>query len=838
MPVCPLCPGRYFKDDNGLKMVSTLFPRKLMMLTRPPTLYQHRESKVHPRSGHSCGTCGKVFASQQALDQHSGDKHSNSFECQYCDRMFTTAQGRDAHEEAQHPTFECHYCDCEFGTEKAREQHEEAKHPTSFECHYCYSKFGSEEARGQHEDAKHGAIECLHCDRKFSSEDARQQHESAKHPFECNLGSRTFTRVEALRQHEQTTPHIECSYCTGKFLTTALKKAHEISCYLNPANRVTHLTSRTSGGFTLPRDRPKSTEVDEEEWSTSDDTQSTDDESESPTSPRSAHSTLDEEREMFHSTSSLLSTGANGGGATAPQPCACTRSLEPGTCSICQQSSSLSSNTDKSVPVGAESVVSADEGHQDGSRGHRDVTFQCTHCFKLFGTEEVYQDHVCAFRTTMFRPHCPVCYTQFDDEPTLQKHLEGLQLFSCLLCLTRCCSDEMLQDHILSHPTCGRCGMSFVDNLVLCVHVESDHAVVVCWDCDGIVVERNSLELHYAGSPAHATCGFCGVGKRNSADMDEHVRHVHAASAELKDHGNMNASPDAESTLVDMQPPGADQGGGPRQPLEEVDHLPLSSIVDVSGTLVEPGDEHHRSPLQTESSLFSLPQLPMPPQVEPVDEAAGSPSVTNGKEESRDGGVRQYASPSPTASERDSDASQLQSLASKVTNTATNNDTRPPSTVSSVSTGSFSDPSTRNSLTTSSSQSVVFVSADSIPDYIRENRAVLVATSAGSPSSCHTPLRLSSSSSLESLGMERSSTHEAGVPSSTEDAAAPRTGSVTYRLHCRICLRDPCEDMTATICGHLFCKRCITQAVVAKSECPVCKSATLLYCLFKLDLSV
>lgn len=103
----------------------------------------------------------------------------------------------------------------------------------------------------------------------------------------------------------------------------------------------------------------------------------------------------------------------------------------------------------------------------------------------------------------------------------------------------------------------------------------------------------------------------------------------------------------------------------------------------------------------------------------------------------------------------------------------------------------------------------MFVSADSIPDYIRENRAVLVATSAGSPSSCHTPLRLSSSSSLESLGMERSGTHEAGVPNSTEDAAAPRTGSVTYRLHCRICLRDPCEDMTATICGHLFCKRCV-----------------------------
>ena len=151
----------------------------------------------------------------------------------------------------------------------------------------------------------------------------------------------------------------------------------------------------------------------------------------------------------------------------------------------------------------------------------------------------------------------------------------------------------------------------------------------------------------------------------------------------------------------------------------------------------------------------------------------------------------------------------------------------------------------------------MFLSADGIPDYIRENRAVLVATSGGSPSSGRTPLRLPSSSSLESLNMIGPLTREALVPTSTEDATAAR-GSVTFRLHCRICLRDPCEDMTATICGHLFCKRCvdafvarccvyqwrlffrrcITQAVVAKSECPVCESATLLYCLFKLDLSV
>lgn len=52
-------------------------------------------------------------------------------------------------------------------------------------------------------------------------------------------------------------------------------------------------------------------------------------------------------------------------------------------------------------------------------------------------------------------------------------------------------------------------------------HVESDHPVVVCWDCDGVVVEKNSLEFHYTDSPAHPSCAICGLGEKNSADMDE-----------------------------------------------------------------------------------------------------------------------------------------------------------------------------------------------------------------------------------------------------------------------------------------------------------------------------
>ncbi|KIL62865.1 hypothetical protein M378DRAFT_165140 [Amanita muscaria Koide BX008] len=57
------------------------------------------------------------------------------------------------------------------------------------------------------------------------------------------------------------------------------------------------------------------------------------------------------------------------------------------------------------------------------------------------------------------------------------------------------------------------------------------------------------------------------------------------------------------------------------------------------------------------------------------------------------------------------------------------------------------------------------------------------------------------------------------------------------RFHCRLCQADMCNDPTATMCGHLFCYRCITESVIRTPRCPTCATPTLLYCLFRLDLS-
>ena len=149
---------------------------------------------------------------------------------------------------------------------------------------------------------------------------------------------------------------------------------------------------------------------------------------------------------------------------------------------------------------------------------------------------------------------------------------------------------------------------------------------------------------------------------------------------------------ESPSALAEAQSRGADREDVAPQLLEEPDRAPLSSIVEIGGPPSGPGDELHSSPLQTESSLSSSPQLSMPPQVELLNEVTGNPSVIDGLEPP-DVGLRQYASPSPTPSEHGSDASRLHLQASTVTDAAaTDNDTRPPYPVSSVSAGSFSNP--------------------------------------------------------------------------------------------------------------------------------------------------
>ncbi|MQL96404.1 hypothetical protein Taro_029081, partial [Colocasia esculenta] len=46
---------------------------------------------------------------------------------------------------------------------------------------------------------------------------------------------------------------------------------------------------------------------------------------------------------------------------------------------------------------------------------------------------------------------------------------------------------------------------------------------------------------------------------------------------------------------------------------------------------------------------------------------------------------------------------------------------------------------------------------------------------------------------------------------------------VEIKLRCAICM-DTMKEETSTICGHIFCKPCITNAVLVQRKCPACRT--------------
>ncbi|KAH9835428.1 uncharacterized protein C8Q71DRAFT_765837 [Rhodofomes roseus] len=79
--------------------------------------------------------------------------------------------------------------------------------------------------------------------------------------------------------------------------------------------------------------------------------------------------------------------------------------------------------------------------------------------------------------------------------------------------------------------------------------------------------------------------------------------------------------------------------------------------------------------------------------------------------------------------------------------------------------------------------------------------------------------------SVEHEGSARSTSSELPTaPNHVSSTAHPQNLS----WYCRSCLKDPCDDPTATMCGHIFCHRCIVRELSERMQCPVCNRNFLL----------
>ncbi|TFK61302.1 hypothetical protein BDN72DRAFT_828383 [Pluteus cervinus] len=405
----------------------------------------------------------------------------------------------------------------------------------------------------------------------------------------------------------------------------------------------------------------------------------------------------------------------------------------------------------------------------------------------------------------------------------------------CQPCSRTFTSVEALRQHISSsgslHPSCTLCNKRFTSTIGYNAHMAAKHPPTFdCVKCERSFPAPFALEDHFRGSAAHPNCSLCGKGFVDGVAVEEHLR---------------------------------------------VDHDPANVVsvdeVDVSGDIA--GENNAAFDVEpTPSALPEEDSRPVPSQVDfvmlsiPPSEAPQSPAMA--LNESFASPIREVAPPLPPPSQR------VERVWSSRENIQVG-----PLVVPHV--NIFSRPSLQLGLTSSPTRGLASLSrgrgeveptsphteAD-ITSAISPHRPLPKAPSPESPTTTigsrssgeWSPLdgfRLKQDNMFFSYHAE-SPKRSSAKPAETTAAAnysmlsptsplaspvvrspiRPLVTAVSHPLHCRICKMDKAIDIAATMCGHIFCYRCITDYVIQQPRCAVCASPTLLYCIFRLDLGL
>lgn len=651
-----------------------------------------------------------------------------------------------------------------------------------------------------HIEAKH-EIECPHCDRIFRSPEARDQHERTKHNFRCNVCDRQFGSREALDQHEEAKHSgYECKYCDKEFASDGARTQHQNAKHaprpssIFASSYLSSLPPYAQGLKPAPAEQPSGNI-----FLRASSTRESKPESESDGGDVSMAQTPVEVKPVMNfacgtcgeAFATILALDAHVS-RHGPDSCACTiceRADRPCGCVICKRTDTLVNETVLDRGVSGELEETA-------------LSVDSLGPIKLEDSVVGSCDLVMTLESQGAIDSSAHGMDVQDEEPSpeLKHEVYGEP------------SHELTPTHSPLPPRHSLDDSTRLSEVVMNLTEEcsiTDLQLDAPMECDTVPYEVNVREQHSApdahGIVQDSRVYECMRPYQPDVPLD-------STNSQSEDH-NMSPPEISNDRLIvlDMD-----------MSHEQVDN-PLECDPCVPG--LEP-DITHSTESPENGTIFSATLIPV--QVRPPQ----SPQVCPSEVEPPGDHFTRNLVPSPTPSEHGSfrppsitqdDHSQSVGY-------------HPLSPLTSEGSAEYFSDADRSSTPSSplSDHSVVFVSADSIPEYVRENRAYLVATSAPSQpssatSSCvHLPSVVTSSGSLPP---QQDQDDGAEVPAADSPSANGQSS-----LYCRVCLRDPSEDLTATMCGHVFCNRCIIEAVMARSACPVCATPTLLYCLFRLDI--
>ncbi|KAI0305154.1 hypothetical protein B0F90DRAFT_1701764 [Multifurca ochricompacta] len=508
----------------------------------------------------------------------------------------------------------------------------------------------------------------------------------------------------------------------------------------------------------------------------------------------------------------------------------------------------------------------------------------CQPCNRRYKSQSALDQH---WRASSAHPNCPMCETSAPDAYALAEHITNAHP------KVRCCgallNESDLDMHYLAsrnHPTCKKCNVGFATDLEYTEHNSKLHPELQCKVCAEQFSSLEALRAHVGEPSSHRRCEFCSAQFKDTSALVEHFTQTHLPrDDDVQDTSRRDSVIEILSSTTHSpsppmnQPPyissssrpssvvfgaGRATAGHPEPPGRGSTSL-STSISDIASELYHsPPSASTLTPSPSFSGSFSnlshsyftaLPALPSQQRSsssERLDStfptyAAGSPirpapGLACASPAVLTPPLVLQAPPSPSphlpaspqvvgpvtpARKVHSASSQLQPHQPQ---------SRPPSSVRSklsVAETPSGDLANFHLLKGSPLQSVVDFDT---PTPSPRTPSILSASPAEAQA-----LPLVSQAGNYYLPP---TTEQQYLPSPTISSSMARAqrsvsslGAVRSSFYCRVCQVDPCHEITATVCGHVFCNTCIVEEVRENGRCPVCNAMVLLFALLKLEVS-
>lgn len=190
---------------------------------------------------HTCETCGKSYATLDALKVHVNFSHTGAkIFCRKCKIAFDSVEEKQKHfaESRKCWRYSCNVCGGRFLSPTLRNVHMQTEHNAGdkYACPECSEIFSNRTKRRNHFIATHTSkFQCSCCNKTFESKKSLTNHKavhSAEKRFQCDVCQKEFSRMDGLRQHMpihmQDKPY-KCTICDKQFNQRVSLRTHVAS---------------------------------------------------------------------------------------------------------------------------------------------------------------------------------------------------------------------------------------------------------------------------------------------------------------------------------------------------------------------------------------------------------------------------------------------------------------------------------------------------------------------------------------------------------------------------------------------------------------------------------